>query len=650
MHFYRLGSIANRDGTVDGVPFDAFYGDFAKAYCRYRHSTSPVQFENQAKRLNALQFIEAAFHSLGLTPNIADCNAVILNTAVALAKSGVGDDRHYQFAIYIEQVHRFCSDHRFYNASFRWKHGIKKPKDRMQRLGEEAKAWREDRLPSPEAFGALAHVFRNAESFIDILMSSVCVICCSVPIRAHEVLQLREKCEVDTDISTARRPEEGGGAEQIDFDERGGAYGIRVWPGKGHSEQIKWVPTVMASVVRQAIGNLRRLGAAGRELAVWYEKNPTKLWLPPHIEYIRRSEWITLVELGEILGFERVSSVRQWLNGAPSIRTNSSGEPVANFRDVERHLVAMMPKDFPFFNGDPDQPYSNTLIVLRRNETHAERSTIPCVIGHCGVQTFEHWLSGHDGGKKPSVFERWGFKERDGSAIEITTHAFRHWLNTIAQLRGMSDLDIAKWSGRDPSQNPAYDHVSPEETLSRLREKIEECGGLGPMFEPTTATRINQPVSPKDFLKAQIGAAHITDFGICIHDYSLLPCPDYGDCLGCSENVFQKGDLKHREKIEQRLNLALKQLEQSGQADAIGIYGADRWTQDHLQKIERMRAILVVHEDSSIADGTVISMGASGRDNAISMAVRDRKARLGDEVEETSDVSLRNAVDDMWND
>ncbi len=111
-------------------------------------------------------------------------------------RDGVRAARYYQFALYIAQVHRFCYEHRFYSAPFQWRHGIRKPKDRTEELGDRAKEWRENRLPSPAAYSALAHVFRNAETFTDQLMSAVSAICCSVPIRAYEVLQLGESCEV----------------------------------------------------------------------------------------------------------------------------------------------------------------------------------------------------------------------------------------------------------------------------------------------------------------------------------------------------------------------------------------------------------------------------------------------------------------------
>jgi hypothetical protein len=35
----------------------------------------------------------------------------------------------------------------------------------------------------------------------------------------------------------------------------------------------------------------------------------------------------------------------------------------------------------------------------------------------------------------PSVFSRFGFAEPDGSPIQITTHQFRHYLNTLAVVR-----------------------------------------------------------------------------------------------------------------------------------------------------------------------------------------------------------------------
>jgi hypothetical protein len=370
------------------------------------------------------------------------------------------------------------------------------------------------------------------------------------------------------------------------------------------------------------------------------------------MEHLRDADWISIADLGEILGLKR-QSVNQWLTDNPEVqqRREGRGPRWVCLADVRRVLLALMPKNFPWFNGDESQPYSRTLVVARRHEAHATMSTFPCVLGECGVETFMRWLSGGVD-KTPSVFVRWGFAERDGSPIEITTHSFRHWLNTVAQLRGMGDLDIAKWSGRDLSQNRAYNHVTPEETLSQIHGLLEVNGGIGPLFEAASPERINKPVSWKDFLNAQIGSAHATDYGICIHDYSLLPCQVLGDCLGCSENVFVKGDRKHQEKIEKRLEIAMVQLRKSRQAEAERIYGADRWTQDHLRKIEIMRTILAIHQDDPIPDGAVINLEAAKQDNEIAMAIRDRDAHDSGYTQRgiSFDRDAEDALDKMWDD
>jgi len=625
----RILAFVNRDATISnrqevtGQALHPAIIDFAKAYCRYLHATSPVTYENTRKRLDAVQLIEAAFRQLGLDPAIENLNVVVLNKAVEIAREGVGAGRHYQFAIYIQQIHRFCMDRQFLNAPFQWKHGVRKPKDRTEEMGQEAKEWREKKLPSPEAFHALAHIYRNAETVKDKLFSAVCAICIAIPIRAHEVLQLRLDCEV---TGKTKLPDSG---EEIE------TYGIRVWPGKGNPPQVKWVPTQMVDLVREAVGRLREMCSDARETSRWYEENPKLLWLPPKLQQYRSTNELPLDDLWGILGHKNKITTGQWARQL-GIEGNNSGHKgamvAAYLSSLTEKMLARLPKDFPFYNGELEQRYSQTLIVVFDNEL-TQHQKLRFVVAKATVQEFEHWLSGHDNGKKPTVFERWELTERDGSAIEITTHAFRHWLNTVAQFRGMSDLDIAKWSGREASQNKAYNHVSPEETLSQIRQALDDGNAIGPMFEAARVQGVNQPVDRREFTEAQIGSALLSDFGICVHDYSLLPCQSFGDCLGCSENVFVKGDQNHRAKIAKRLTITEKQLDDALVAIGANYYGADKWVETHRRSIERMKQMLAIHDDPTIPDGTIVNLAEVSQDNAVAMAIRDRKALSDEEIE-----------------
>ncbi|MGO7297130.1 hypothetical protein ACC718_09955 [Rhizobium ruizarguesonis] len=635
--FYNsLAAISNQQ-EVTGEPLDPAIKDFAKAYIRYSHSASPVSYENTQKRLDAIQFIEAAFRNLGLRPAIEKLNVVVLNDAVNLAGQGVGAARHYQFALYIQQVHRFCMDRHYLDAPFQWRHGVRKPKDGSEAIGQEARDRRNEKLPSPEAFHALADIFRTADMFIDQLYSSVCAVCVSIPIRAHEVLQLRLDCEVHGQTTD---PETGETLE---------TYGIRVWPGKGNPPQVKWVPTVMVSVVQEAVQRLRELCSNAREVASWYERNPHQLWLPAHLEHYRDDDRMPMDSFNEVVGVKGIKPIRLWLRANNIMWTPE----YVSISSLAKKLIPQLPGDFPYYNGDRDQKYSETLVVLLYNEGHAQRGIYRSLIENVTVQSFEHWLSGHDGGKKPSIFKSKGFTEKDGTDIEITTHTFRHWLNTVAQLKGMSDLDIAKWSGRQVDQNPAYNHVSAEETVSQIRAAVRNGNAIGPMFEAAKMRGVNPPVDRRDFIDAQIGSALVTDSGICVHDYSLLPCQSHCDCLGCSENVFVKGDAKHREKIEKRLAMADKQLQDALWAMGEEYYGADRWVVTHEKSIARMRQMLAIHDDPSIPDGTIINLADGSLDNEVLMAIRDR-GDVDDDVPLRIPVEMDAALDDvlssMWED
>lgn len=647
--FYNLeATLTNRQEVVGGAPLVGSFKDFTKAYVRYFHSTSPVSFENTMKRLDALQFIEAGFRSLHLQPLIENLTVTVLNAAVSMAREGVGPGRHYQFALYIQQVHRFCLDRKFLIAPFQWKHGIRKPRDKTEDIGQQAREWRNEKLPSPEAYLALAHIYRNSETFVDRLYSAITAIFVAIPIRIHEVLQLRVDCEVFEKVTN---PETG---------ETSDAYGIRVFPGKGNPPQVKWVPTQMASVVQEAVARIREMCAAARAVAAWYEANPGQLWLPEHLGRFRHSEWLSIEHVGQLLMNQPVKQASQWVRLQKVEWRSDEGLRRNDMRQVRMSSLAArllkdLPTDFPKFNGRDDQTYSQTLALLFLNQAHAHRGTYTTVVEQVTVQSYDHWLSGHDGGKKPSVFERWNFTEKDGSPISISSHGFRHWLNTVAHLKGMSDLDVAKWSGRNVEQNKAYNHVTPEETLSQIRAAFDDGSGIGPMFEAGKMVGINPPVDRRQFTDAQIGAALTTELGICVHDYSLLPCQMHGDCLDCSENVFIKGDAKHRERISRRLALSLKQLDDAVWAIGADYFGADKWVQSHEASIAKMREMLAIHGDPAIPDGTVVSLRGASRDGEVAMALRDRDEK-GDAIgmdlaaEEADDHRADEILADMWED
>lgn len=611
LHFYKFGTLQGSGETATGSRLEPGIREFAKAFIRYTQSASPMKLPAIKGRLAALSHIEAAFTELGSDPAIHLLSPDVLNRAVDIAiRGGCAPMVKYQRGSFIEKVYVLCSQQNLLSTPFQWRHGIKKPPEPGERIGVEFEQRRSDSLPSRRALEALAHVYRNPKNLRDELLSAICLICICSPWRGSEVLQLRLDCEVQE----MRR--EGSGNVP--------AFGLRAFPGKGNQPQVKWIPDVAAGAVRQAIERLARTCKDARDIASWYVAHLGKMYLPSDLAQLRDQEWLSGAELGSIIGQQQPDAwaKRQGLRG----RRTAGGKWQYRFSDVEKVVLEMLPRDFPNQNGLPSHLYSEALILVRKEALRANAGAGSRVMFEpIDINQFNNWLSGTSG--RPAVFERYGFTEEDGSRISITTHSFRHWNNNLGHRAGLSQEDLALWSGRDPAQNKYYDHQNAAEFMDDLLELALKAGGVGPIFEAADNLPDMTIISRDEFLREQIGSSHATEVGACFHDYALQPCQNHGDCLTCEENGFVKGDAKHRERIAGMLQIAELQLADARSGMSDGDYGADLWVQEHQRKAERLRLILAKHDDDAIADGLIVTLPAGRSDSQIEQALRLRDER-----------------------
>lgn len=136
----------------------------------------------------------------------------------------------------------------------------------------------------------------------------------------------------------------------------------------------------------------------------------------------------------------------------------------------------------------------------------------------------------------------------------MRSHQPRHLLNTIGQRNGMSDLDLAKWSGRSlVTQNPVYNHVSEDEMLRKAETlDISTIGSQAFMID---SVKPNLPVTPGMINLWEHGAVHATEFGYCVHDYMMSPCDKFRDCINCNEQVCVKGEEEKLQRLKERRNM-----------------------------------------------------------------------------------------------
>lgn len=584
-------SKAKKDKTAK-TPMAEPFGVFAKACVRYLQGLRPTL--NPALRVAALRAIEKALVENNGAADPVRIDAGVLNRACQIVKGHFEESTAYRIGAQLELIAELLHEKRFTVVPTAWHNPLARPSD-TDRVGKEFEEERNRNMPSPAALEAVAIAFRTATEPRDVIGISAAALMCSAPDRIGEVLTLPARCEI-------QRPRPGNNE----------AYGLRWWPAKGADPMIKWIVPSMEGIVKEALARIRRHTDGARRIAAWYEATPERLYLPEDLEHLRRSDFIPFADAAFLLGLQNDTEqaiqvgVRAWAqrNGV-EIRPHH-GRPALDFAGFERAVVVMLPNGFPILDHQTGLKYSEALFVVPYDLFRGSSRPHRCMITPVDQANVATCLGGRVHHGTSSVFSRLGLTESDGTPIKINSHQFRHWLNTLAQRGGLSQLDIAKWSGRrDVRQNRAYDHMTSAELVELVRKSVADDDQL---FGEIAAFSPNVPVSRDEYARMLVPTGHSTEVGICVHDFAALPCQLHQDCINCAENVCIKGDITKTERLRQRLAVDREFLANAESAASRKLHGADRWLEHHRTTVGRLEQLLTIMEDPSIPDGTVVRL------------------------------------------
>lgn len=562
--------------------------EFAKAVVIYLHDKKPVV--SQAPRVAALRCLEAALQEWNRGSEPIAVSAEILESAVAIAQRSVSAAVAYRIAGQLELIAELMRSKGFISLRQPWLHGLKKPAELGSRISKEALEARQEKLPSAAALRALGGIFQDAKEPIDVLVSSFTSLMLCAPERINEVIRLRRQCVVDGEGRFA------------------GKMGLR-WSGsKEASDTTKWLPTQMAPLAREAVAKLLKVSAPAHEIAMWYTQNPASLFLHAGAMHLRGSELLSLEEVALVLWGEpaATNSANAWVRTVAKIEPVSTNPSVrVRFADVERAVIAMLPSTFPNIPGDSELPCIEALAICRKNEMHAARATYLCMFDTVDYNLVTNRFGAREG--RESIFSRFGYTEDDGTPIALRSHSLRHYLNTLAQLGGLSNAEIAIFSGRaDVRQNRAYDHRTSDEVQAPISAALK--AGFTANLVPAGSREFH---IRSEFKKNGIAAGHTSEYGLCRHNFASEPCQVHRDCINCEEHECVKGD-DHKEANLRRLKEETEYLlTQAREALSEDEFGADIWVQHQTKTLERVNGLLKIMEDPAIPAGTRIRLNVS---------------------------------------
>lgn len=566
------------------------FASFAKAVVVYLEDRVPVV--DQSARIGALRLLEAALRQQGKANRPTAITHLILDAAQDLARRNSPGGFAYALACQLEAIARLLREKRILRMTTEWKHSVKKRRELGSRIDQASIEARKKKMPSPAAIRGLAGVFITAVGVADTMVSSAATLLLCAPERINEVTRLRRNCLVHGEGRFA------------------GAQGIR-WAGsKGFEDAVKWLPTVMAGVAHEAVARLAMSSRAAHDIASWYVGNPGLIYLPEETLHLRGKELLTMAEVSSVLWGAAGGAALQWCRDQ-GLEVHMVGRLAhVKFSDVQRTVLSMLPKTFPYLPGDGHPiRVDEALCIIRKNELHADRAAYVCMFDLIDENDIVSRLGQRNQTGIASLFERYGFTEDDGTPIVIRSHAFRHYLNTLAQLGGMTEVQIAVFSGRkDVRQNSVYDHMTSDEAQAPIRAAMRDHGFMTGLV----AAPSRSPVARGDFAKLGLAAAHTTEFGFCRHDFAAEPCQMHRDCLNCEEQECVKGDAHKEANLRGRISETEHLLAAAKQALAEEEYGADRWVLHQQNTLRRAKELLALLSNPDIPDGTRLRL-ASGQ-------------------------------------
>lgn len=617
-----------------GPFFPKQFLDFAKCILLYLQATKPVG--NPAFRMAALRCIEAALRKLGKDSRPTAVNEAVLDEAKSILLSGgVQMSYAYRIAGQIQLIASSMHDKGIINLSRQWGHGLNKPEEHNSRISKEAIERREEKMPSEAALRALGTIFHEASEPSDIYVSSILAILLCTPERINEALRLQRNALIYG---------EGRFAGNVAFR----------WAGsKGFENAARWLPTIMIPVAKEAVENILKVTAPAREIAKWYLNNPGEAYYHEGASHLKNKEFLSSTEVALLLwgNAGTRTSANQWLTAAGVEKIYTAPKSVQFKRkDVEAAIIKLLPEQFPYLPGEDSLICTDSIVTIKLNEFHSNKVTYQCMFEYADYTKIDNRL-GVEG--KDSIFDRFNFSEDDGSRIEMNTHSLRHYLNHLARIGGMSELEIAAFSGRkDVGQNRAYDHMTTDEIQAPINAAIKSGATVKVDVALLAARNL---VNRGDFKSLGKVNAHTTEYGFCVHNFAAEPCHMHRDCINCQEQVCIKGDSykesnlrRLKDETEYLLGVAKESLTQEE-------YGADKWVEHQTKTLDRVVKILNILDNPNIANGALIKsnakviapLGFSDRDGVNDFACLIRKEdgviRFSIDSPQRHDISLSEA-------
>lgn len=619
LHFTRHNGLGLKVKTSK-KGMKAFYSvelaDLAKCHICSKQIKKPKSFGTLQQIINAYRYLDLALAKSRKTVEMI--STADFKKAELLAQNYLAESTFYKVSTKLEEI----QDYFVKSKLCKHKPNFKKTKSRSElklpsdtRIDQKSIDSRNEKLPTIRALQAVAELSFMQLEGRDALLQSLTDILFATGLRFGEVISLDVDC-----LKIYMKEDE--------CDITGRTYKRRVCelyykPEKGGLIIPKEIPSKsLAKILIRAIKRVKRQLKDLRyeiELAKSrdYDYFPTlpnheQVFVPDAVKLLNwssSSNFIQFMKKQLFLEFEKKRNVRTGIK-TKLIVTDKLKLAAQNqaSKNIDK-LSALLKKTS--LAKSPEK----LLFVQKFQENHSIKRALPWGYQLFTETEYRDFLGGRNGYNIKSIFQRVLNVDLHGNHA-LTSHKFRHYLNTLAQLSdSVSEIEIARYFGRKyMGDNETYDHTNP---IKRVFDHAEDILNSTPLnADRAKEAFVMFPLVEREEVLSTIedlSTTLVTSIGLCRHDFSESPCGKHYACLrGCAEYQRTKGDQTEIQEIQEILEQHKKHLAEAKKAVDSKYHGANQWLQSHQALIDGCKKALEIENNDEIQTGYRVNVFPDG--------------------------------------
>lgn len=619
-HYIHFNRDNNKGKSVKTLSSDmeAFHtpslSDVAKCHITASQIEKAKDFGVHQILINAYRFLDNVMSKTGM--EVKDLTVHQFKLAEQNARASLKDTTYYRAAQKLELISLFMYKMQFTYQRTKYKKTAKRSDNHSNsdsRIDTESVTIRNKKLPSKQSLIALATLSNTEMNQDDEIFQSMAEIMFATGLRFDELITLEVDCLKEKEVEEVN--------VLTGYTQTFKVHELTYKARKGGGYRTKDIAELLVPILKKGLNTAKNGLQPVRDTIV-------KCLQGEHDFFPSLTEGndLFVTDVWEMCGFPSRSVMSSYLKRR-DIKLNKVRHPESGMLAFTFSQIELKNKTLNFARVSARNLWSqikdltaspslqNMLFITQNLRHHSEKRT-----EYWSFTTFTHlqlsdYIAGRPSMGVKSVFERYNLMF-EGKPIRLTSHQFRHFLNTILDLAdSVSELEVARYFGRKHmGDNEAYDHTNKAKKVMDAAEDIISSHGISEE-QAKEASILFTLVDKEEALEtvADLTTTLVTSIGMCSHDYNDSPCGKHYACLrGCSEYHRTKGDKSEIAELERIKAQQEKHIIAAKEAVDEEFHGSNNWLLSHTELYEGCLKALEIENNAEIETGDKVQIFPDG--------------------------------------